>query len=46
MATVTVLKSPKADGATAAFGLVKDLQKGHLIKLHDAAIVSRRTAVC
>jgi uncharacterized membrane protein len=40
MATVTVLKFPTADGATAALGLVKDLQKSHLIKMHDAAIVS------
>jgi uncharacterized membrane protein len=40
MATVTVLKFPTAEGATAALGMVKDLQKSHLIKLHDAAIVS------
>ena len=40
MATVTVLKFPTADGAEAALGLVQDLQKQHLIKLHDAAIVS------
>ncbi len=40
MATVTVLKFPTADGATAALSLVQDLQKNHLIKLHDAAIVS------
>jgi uncharacterized membrane protein len=40
MATVTVLKFATADGATNALGRVKDLQKQHLIKLHDAAIVS------
>jgi uncharacterized membrane protein len=40
MATVTVLKFATADGAEHALGLVQDLQKSHLIKLHDAAIVS------
>jgi uncharacterized membrane protein len=40
MATVTVLKFPTADGAEGALGLIQDLQKQHLIKLHDAAIVS------
>ena len=40
MATVTVLKFAAADGASNALGRVKDLQKQHLIKLHDAAIVS------
>jgi uncharacterized membrane protein len=40
MATVTVLKFPTADGAEAALQLVHDLQKQHLIQLHDAAIVS------
>jgi uncharacterized membrane protein len=40
MATVTVLKFPSADGANNALTLVKSLQKDHLIKLHDAAIVS------
>jgi uncharacterized membrane protein len=40
MATVTVLKFPTAEGANNALGRVQDLQKQHLIKLHDAAIVS------
>jgi uncharacterized membrane protein len=40
MATVTVLRFATADGADKALGLVQDLQKQHLIKLHDAAIVS------
>jgi uncharacterized membrane protein len=40
MATVTVLKFPAADGASNALNRVIDLQKQHLIKLHDAAIVS------
>jgi uncharacterized membrane protein len=40
MATVTVLKFPTAEGANDALGLVQDLQKQHLLKLHDAAIVS------
>jgi uncharacterized membrane protein len=40
MATVTVIKLPTADGATAALTRIQDLQKQHLIKLHDAAIVS------
>src|SRR6516164_2700053 len=40
MATVTVLKFPTAEGANDALNLVQDLQKQHLIKLHDAAIVS------
>jgi uncharacterized membrane protein len=40
MATVTVLKFTTADGANNALGRVQDLQKQHLIKLHDAAIVS------
>jgi uncharacterized membrane protein len=40
MATVTVLKFPTADGAVEALGRVQDLQRQHLIKLHDAAIVS------
>ena len=40
MATVTVLKFPTAEGANNALNLVQDLQKQHLIKLHDAAIVS------
>ena len=40
MATVTVLKFPAAEGAIDALSRVQDLQKQHLIKLHDAAIVS------
>jgi uncharacterized membrane protein len=40
MATVTVLKFPTAEGAANALGRVKDLHKQHLIKVHDAAIVS------
>ena len=40
MATVTVLKLPTADGADAALARIRDLQKQHLIKVHDAAIVS------
>jgi uncharacterized membrane protein len=39
MATVTVLKFASADGAKNALQRVVDLQKQHLIKLHDAAIV-------
>jgi uncharacterized membrane protein len=40
MATVTVLKFPTAEGAVNALAQIQDLQKQHLIKLHDAAIVS------
>ena len=40
MATVTVLKFPTAEGAIAVLSRVLELQKQHLIKLHDAAIVS------
>jgi uncharacterized membrane protein len=40
MATVTVLKFPTAEGANGALNMVVDLHKQHLIKLHDAAIVS------
>jgi len=40
MATVTVLKFSTADGADSVLGRVQDLQKQHLITLHDAAIVS------
>jgi uncharacterized membrane protein len=40
VATVTVLKFPTADGANNALSRVQDLQTQHLIKLHDAAIVS------
>jgi len=39
MATVTVLKFPTVEGADDALSRVQDLQKQHLIKLHDAAIV-------
>jgi uncharacterized membrane protein len=40
MATVSVLKFPTADGAENVLGQIQSLQKVHLIKLHDAAIVS------
>jgi uncharacterized membrane protein len=40
MATVTVLKFSTANGANDALARIQDLQKQHLIKLHDAAIVS------
>ena len=40
MATVTVLKFPTADGADDVLNRVHDLQKQHLITVHDAAIVS------
>ena len=39
MATVTVLKFPTATGAHDTLNRVSDLQKQHLIKLHDVAIV-------
>ena len=40
MATVTALKFSTPEGANNALGMVQNLQKQHLIKLHDAAIVS------
>jgi uncharacterized membrane protein len=40
MATVTVLKFATPQGARDVLSRVQDLQKQHLIKLHDAAIVS------
>jgi uncharacterized membrane protein len=40
MATVTVLKFAASEGAKHALDQVQRLQKQHLIKLHDAAIVS------
>lgn len=40
MATVTVLKFSTAEGAHDVLSRVQDLQKQHLITLHDAAIVS------
>jgi uncharacterized membrane protein len=40
MATVTVLKFPTAEGATDVLQRVHDLQKQHLIVVHDAATVS------
>ncbi|MEO8497884.1 MAG: DUF1269 domain-containing protein, partial [Planctomycetota bacterium] len=40
MATVTVLKFSTVEGAGETLRLIADLQKQHLIKLHDAAIVS------
>jgi uncharacterized membrane protein len=39
MATVTVLKFPTATGAHDTLNVIQDLQKQHLIKIHDAAIV-------
>jgi uncharacterized membrane protein len=40
MATVTVVKFGTADGANNALVKIRDLQKQHLIKVHDAAIVT------
>ena len=40
MATVTVFKFSTVDGANDFLNRIRDLQKQHLIKLHDAAIVS------
>ena len=40
MAAVTVLKFATPEGAQDALARIQDLQKQHLIKLHDAAIVS------
>jgi len=40
MATVTVLKFPTADGANDTIKWIQDLQRQHLIRVHDAAIVS------
>ena len=40
MATVTVLKSPTAQGADALLTQIKNLQTQHLITLVDAAVVS------
>lgn len=40
MATVTVLKFSTAEGAEETLSRVQDLQKQHLIKVLDAAIVS------
>jgi uncharacterized membrane protein len=40
MATVTVLKFPTASGADSVLNQVFALHKQHLIKVHDAAIVS------
>jgi len=40
MATVTVLKFSTAEGAGEVLEQIQDLQERHLIKLHDAAIVS------
>jgi uncharacterized membrane protein len=40
MATVTVLKFSTPTGAQGALARIQDLQNQHLIKLHDAAIVS------
>jgi uncharacterized membrane protein len=40
MATVTALKFDTPEGASNALGVIQNLQKQHLIKLHDAAIVT------
>jgi uncharacterized membrane protein len=40
MATVSALKFDSAEGAQNALGAVQNLQKQHLLKLHDAAIVT------
>jgi uncharacterized membrane protein len=40
LATVTVLKFSTADGAESGLQRVQELASQHLIKLHDAAIVS------
>jgi uncharacterized membrane protein len=40
MATVTVLKFADPEGAERALAQIHSLQKDHLIKVHDAAIVS------
>jgi uncharacterized membrane protein len=40
MATVTVLKFATPDGAGNALGIIRDLHKQHLLKLHDACIVT------
>ena len=40
MATVTVLKFSTPEGANDTLPRIIDLQKKHLIKLHDAAIVT------
>jgi uncharacterized membrane protein len=40
MATVTVLKFSTAEGANEALTRVVELHKQHLLKLHDAAIVT------
>ena len=41
MATLTVLKFPEADGADRMIGKLEQLQKMEMIKIEDAAIVSR-----
>lgn len=40
VAAVTVLKFSEPDGAENALSQIRSLQKEHLIKVHDAAIVS------
>jgi uncharacterized membrane protein len=40
MAAVTALKFNDVNGADEALAIVRRLQKDHLIKLHDAAVVS------
>jgi uncharacterized membrane protein len=40
VAAVTVLKFAESDGALKALSEIQSLQKDHLIKVHDAAIVT------
>jgi uncharacterized membrane protein len=40
VAAVTVLKFGESDGAVKALSEIQSLQKDHLIKVHDAAIVT------
>src|SRR5437899_2723831 len=40
MATVTALKFPTVEGAIEALQVIEGLQQEHLIKVHDAAVVS------
>ena len=40
MSTLSVLKFPTADGAKQMEGILLDLQKQHVIEVHDAAIVT------
>ena len=40
MATITVLQFPTPQGADSALTAIQELQRQHLIRLHDAAVVS------